>query len=211
MNNYIKQNKPKFIKFTEITFIKRDINQILTIDKLVKYLKRTGTKLSKYAFIAIWKDNDEQISIKKENEQMLAIENELFEDLKKYLSENKIKKENFKIWLLPERWNFETFYRWHHLKILDCSDRDLKEKFKEHNHFINKIFTEKHFKNLHSKLKSLGSNITLFNFEEKVKERTKRVKKVEQIEQQEISTKKRRIWILNKRHSSLNAFKIFKN
>ncbi|MCL8210054.1 hypothetical protein LT318_00623 [Spiroplasma sp. JKS002670] len=164
LNKYIKQYQPKFIKFTEIIFIKREINCILNIERTVKFLKRTGIK-SKYDKIILWKDNDNQPSIQNENKKIINLENKLFEELKEYLVTDKRTKENFAIWFLPQGWNFEIFYLNHFSMSPKFKNKsNLKELFKEHDHFIKKVFNEENFRNIDTKLKSLDSNISLFDF-----------------------------------------------
>ncbi|MCL8211019.1 hypothetical protein LT336_00771 [Spiroplasma sp. JKS002671] len=164
LHNFIRINKPKFIHFNEIQLAKIKFNKIFKCDSLINKLRRKNNHKSKFSFIAIWKDNDEPSNVQKENSKLCSKKNQLFECLKQVLREDKQNEANFAVWLLPKGWNFETYYRHHFLEPLKHSDQELKQKFKEHDHFINKVFNEENFKNIDTKLKSLDSNISLFDF-----------------------------------------------
>lgn len=61
-----KKAKAKYIKFDEIIVIKVRVDAILTPSKLINKLESRGIK-AKFDYIAIWKDNDDQEIIQKQN------------------------------------------------------------------------------------------------------------------------------------------------
>lgn len=163
LNEYIKSNNPKFIKFNEIQIVKITVDEIFNIKKLSNKLDRIG-KEEKFSFIAIWKDNDDNSIIQKQNDKICSMKNNIFKTLKKYLKKEKKLKENFGIWILPKGWNFETYYRNHFLNFINISDKKLKERFKEPRHFHKKIFYEENFRIINDNLKKVNSPIDLFYF-----------------------------------------------
>lgn len=122
LHDFIKCNKPEFIHFNEIRLVKIKFNKIFKCESLINKLKEKGNDKPKFSFIAIWKDNDEQDNVQKENKKLWANKNALFNCLRQSLRQDKESKENFDIWLLPHSWNFETYYRHHFLQPLKYSD-----------------------------------------------------------------------------------------
>ncbi|WP_339045975.1 hypothetical protein [Spiroplasma endosymbiont of Colias croceus] len=71
LNEHIKIKKPSYIPFNEIKFIKREANQITDIKKTINFLIARGIK-SKFSYICIWKDNDNQKNVQHENKVMFS-------------------------------------------------------------------------------------------------------------------------------------------